>query len=147
MKSVFMKKVYKKIYYVGFSNFNNFITSNTDINEFIKYHPEFINYIKIFETDIFKNKFECNNKICIDNEILNIEEVVTDLSQENSYIYIVDKFEMIDDEESYNKAKKELEEKKKVVDKEKLEFAKKQVININRGKWFKELAEEFKKWC
>lgn len=153
---MFMKKVYKRTYMINYSSCYNSPIVTNGCNRltnwgiydgyYIKHYDEFINHIKIYETDVFESCFSYNDKICINNEILNIDEIIIDISQKNSYIYIVDKYEIIEDKESYDKAEKDIEELRRIIEERNLELNKKQLINKNREKWFAGLAEELKNW-
>ena len=101
MKSVFMKPVYKKCYYL---NYDGHVIKNPYTNKpSFNYMPgidntfEYISNIVIYESNKINEIYNTNKKICINNEILTINEVVK-VVDKDEYIYIFEECEYIDDE-------------------------------------------------
>jgi hypothetical protein len=118
MKSIFQKAIFKKYYYLTNENYYVPFLDNKK-----RYYPKklpengepavyvsenFIEYIEVFETDKFTNIFNKNDKVCINNEIYSIFEVIYGI---DTYIYRIYEYELIDDEESKNKAMKDYNNK------------------------------------
>ena len=143
MISIFQKPVYKRDYIVLMRNLG--VTPIHNDVYYEVYYPEssyidyfnytaqpavhlkdkFIEYINILETDKFTNIFSKNNKVCIDDEVHTIEEVVYGIDK---CIYRLNEYEIIEDEESKEKA---MEEYKNMMNSRKeKEIIEKEVVRI-----------------
>jgi len=122
MKSIFQKPVYRRDYTVLITSLG--VTPIINDTYYKIYYPEklyfcypdyiaqpavyikdkFIEYINILETDKFTNTFSKNDKICIEDEVYTIDEVIYGIDK---YIYRINEYEIINDEESKEKAMEE----------------------------------------
>jgi len=127
MKSIFQKAVYEKLYKVKIERHGMLgISYNTHYTHYIDYETihypishsygepaiysglKFIEYIDILETYEFKNIFSKGDKICIEDNIYIITDVIYGLDKT---IYRLKEYEIIDNEESKEKAMEEYKEK------------------------------------
>jgi len=117
MKSIFQKAVCKKEYHV--------VTETWSVSRWFnnRYYPEifpfngepaiyirnkFVEYMNILETDMFKDKFSRDDKVCIENEVYLIVDVIYGI---DTYIYRLKEYELIDDEQSKEMAMAEYNKK------------------------------------
>jgi len=136
MKSIFQKPVCKKEYHV--------VTETWSISRWFnsRYCPEifpfngepaiyirnkFIEYINILETNKFIDKFSKDDKVCIENKIYNIVDVIYGI---DTYIYRLKEYELIDDEQSKEEAMKEYEKKVDEQNKKEKELIEKEVTQM-----------------
>ena len=149
-----MKPVYKKCYYLNYTG-HVIKDPHTNIPRF-NYSPgidntfEYINNIVVYESNKVDEIYNTNKKICINDEILTINEVVK-VVDKDEYIYIVEECEYINDEESKKKAELDYENYLKIKKQEKEEERKikestmKKIIKLT-DEQKKQLTFKNKKW-
>jgi len=148
MKSIFQKPVYEKEYYIKenlelqyFNRLYNYISIPT-----IEYYINLVEHNTIYETEYFDWILSINEKVCLENQVYTIGEIIYGI---NSFIYRVKECDYIENEmqkqainDEYDKRIEELEKQKEELEKQKEE-------NEKRKKEFeiqaKKDLEEFNK--
>jgi len=98
MKSIFQKAVCKKQFYINkyvHRHETNRECFNPVYGISVDYGIKFIEYNIIFETDKFNRQFSKNEKVCIDNEIYTIYDVIYGI---DANIYILSEYDLIENE-------------------------------------------------
>ena len=139
MKSIFMKPVYKKEYYLNI---------NYKLDYFVDFTLKHVNNIAIYETNSINKLYNTNKVISINDKIFTIDKIIEAIDKD-AYVYIVKECEYIDDEESKKKAELDYENYLKIKTQEKEEEKiKESTINIVKltDEQKKQLTFKNKKW-